>query len=308
MADALEMTELAARHIGVKKEDVLVASTGVIGRMLPMENIRKAIPKIKCTADGGHDLERAIMTTDTVPKEVAVKADGFTIGGMLKGAGMIHPDMATMLCFLTTDAAVDAGFLREALNKAVAVSFNMLSVDGDGSTNDTVVIMANGAAGGKIIKKGSDKAKVFQEALDKACIYLAREAASDGEGATKLIEARVIGAKNLDDARKAARTIISSSLVKTAIYGADPNWGRVLAAAGRSGAALEEAKTELYIGDNCVVKNGTPLDFDEKALVKYMKGKEVYLTLDLHLGKAEATAWGCDMTEEYIKTNAEYTT
>jgi glutamate N-acetyltransferase/amino-acid N-acetyltransferase len=308
LVDALEMTDLAAQHVGVKKEDVLVASTGVIGRMLPMDNIRKAIPKIKCTTDGGHDLERAIMTTDTVPKEVAIKADGFTIGGMLKGAGMIHPDMATLLCFLTTDAPVDVKFLREALNKSIAVSLNMLSVDGDGSTNDTVIIMANGTAGGEVIKKGSRNAGVFQQALDKVCVYLAREAARDGEGATKLIEAKVIGAKDLEGARKAARTIVSSSLVKTAIYGADPNWGRILAAAGRSGAALEENKTELYIGDNCVVKDGAPLDLDEKALVKYMKGKEIYLTLDLHLGKAEATAWGCDMTEEYIKTNAEYTT
>ncbi len=308
MADALEMTELAARHLGVKKEDVLVASTGVIGRMLPMENIRKAIPKIKCTIAGGHDLERAIMTTDRVPKEVAVKADGFTIGGMLKGAGMIHPDMATLLCFLTTDAAVDVGFLREALNKSVAVSLNMLSVDGDGSTNDTVIIMANGAAGGEVIKKNSNQAGVFQRALDKVCIYLAREAARDGEGATKLIEVKVKGAKDLKDAQMAARTIVSSSLVKTAVYGSDPNWGRILAAAGRSGAALEESKTELYIGDTCIVKNGSPLDFDEKSVVKYLKGKEVFITLDLHLGKAAATAWGCDMTEEYIKTNAEYTT
>lgn len=308
LADALEMTELAAQHIGVEKENVLVASTGVIGRMLPMDNVRRAIPQIKCIAEGGHDLERAIMTTDTVPKEVAVKADGFTIGGMLKGAGMIHPDMATLLCFLTTDAAVDVKFLREALNKSIAKSLNMLSVDGDGSTNDTVIIMANSTAGGEVIKKGSKNAVVFQKALDKVCVYLAREAARDGEGATKLIEVKVKGAKDLEDARKAARTIVSSSLVKTAVYGADPNWGRVLAAAGRSGAALEENKTELYIGDNRVVENGAPLKLDEKMLVKYMKGKEIYITLDLHLGQAEATAWGCDMTEEYIKTNAEYTT
>jgi glutamate N-acetyltransferase/amino-acid N-acetyltransferase len=307
-ADALEMTELAAEHLGIKKENMLVASTGVIGKMLPMENIRKAIPKVKCTVEGGHDLARAIMTTDTVPKEVAVKVDGFKIGGMLKGAGMIHPDMATMLCFLTTDAAVEAGFLRQALKKAVDISFNMLSIDGDNSTNDTVVIMANGEAGGKTIKKGSDKAKVFEQALIKVCAYLAREAARDGEGATKLLEVKVCGALSLKDAQKAARTIVSSSLVKTAVYGADPNWGRVLAAAGRSGAALEESKTELYIGDIRVVKDGTPTAFDTKSVVKYMKGKEVYINLNLHLGKAEATAWGCDMTEEYIKTNAEYTT
>jgi glutamate N-acetyltransferase / amino-acid N-acetyltransferase len=308
MADALEMAELAAKHIGVKKESVLVASTGVIGTMLPMERIRTAIPKIELTLEGGHDLARAIMTTDRVPKEVAVKADGFTIGGILKGAGMIHPDMATLLCFLTTDAAVETAFLRQALKKAVTVSFNMISVDGDNSTNDTVVIMANGAAGGKSITKGSRKAKIFQQTLNKVCIYLAREAARDGEGATKLIEAKVSGALNIKDAQRAARTIVSSSLVKTAVYGSDPNWGRVLAAAGRSGAALEESKTELYIGDTRVVKDGAPTAFDIKSVVKHMKDKEVNITLNLHIGKAEATAWGCDLTEEYIKTNAEYTT
>jgi glutamate N-acetyltransferase/amino-acid N-acetyltransferase len=308
MADALEMTTLTAKLLHIKAENVLVASTGVIGRNMPMPNIRAAIPKIKVVKDGGHNLASAIITTDRVTKEVAVKADGFTIGGALKGAGMIHPNMATMLCFITTDAAVETDFLREALKKAVAMSLNMISIDGDGSTNDTVVIMANGAAGGKTITKGSPKEGIFQQALNKVCIYLAKESARDGEGATKLIEVKVSGALNLKDARLAARTIVSSNLVKTAVYGADPNWGRVLAAAGRSGAALEETKTELYIGDCCVVKDGSPLDFNEKAVVKYLKGKTVYIGLNLHLGKAEAMAWGCDMTEEYIKTNAEYTT
>ncbi|MGD0779983.1 MAG: bifunctional glutamate N-acetyltransferase/amino-acid acetyltransferase ArgJ [Dehalococcoidales bacterium] len=307
-ADAVEMAELAAKHIGVKKENVLVASTGVIGTMLPMERIRTALPKVVLSPKGGHDLARAIMTTDRVPKEAAVKADGFTIGGMMKGAGMIHPDMATMLCFLTTDAAVDVDFLRRSLNKAVTVSFNMISVDGDNSTNDTVVIMANGAAGGKTIAQSGAKARVFQQALNKVCIYLAREAVRDGEGATKLIEVKVSGALNLRDARLAARTIVSSSLVKTAVCGSDPNWGRVLAAAGRSGAALEEAKTELFIGDTRMMKKGAAVDFDKKAMIKYLDGKEVYINLNLHLGKAEATAWGCDLTEEYVKINAEYTT
>ncbi|MHB8105260.1 MAG: bifunctional glutamate N-acetyltransferase/amino-acid acetyltransferase ArgJ [Dehalococcoidales bacterium] len=308
IADALEMTELAAKQVGVKKENVLAASTGLIGTMLPMERIRKAMPKIVLSVQGSHDLARAIMTTDRVPKEVALKAGDFIIGGTLKGSGMIHPDMATLLCFLTTDAAVEAGFLRQALNNAVAVSFNMLSVDGDGSTNDTVLLMANGTAGGKTITKGSDRAKTFQQTLDKVCIYLAREAARDGEGATKLIEVKVSGALSLKDAQMAARTIVSSPLVKTAVYGADPNWGRILAAAGRSGASLEENKTELYIGDTRIVKDGSPVDFDRKPVVKYLKGKEVYFNLNLHLGKMEATAWGCDMTEEYVKINAEYMT
>jgi len=308
MADAVEMTERAARHAGVKPGSVLAASTGVIGVMLPMERIRKAMPKIVLSAEGGHNLARAIMTTDRVPKEVAIKAGDFTIGGMLKGAGMIHPDMATLLCFLTTDADVDVDFLNQALKKAVAISFNMLSVDGDNSTNDTVLIMANGEAGREIIKKGSRKARAFQRALERVCIYLAREAARDGEGATKLIEVKVKGALSLRDARLAARTIVSSSLVKTAVHGSDPNWGRVLAAAGRSGAALEEAKTELYIGDTCVVRSGAPVAFNKKAVVKHLDGKEVYINLNLHVGRAEATAWGCDLSEEYVKINAEYTT
>jgi glutamate N-acetyltransferase/amino-acid N-acetyltransferase len=308
MVDALEMTELAAKNAGVKAESVLAASTGVIGMNLPMARIRTAIPKIKLTVVGGHDLARAIMTTDRVPKEVAVKADGFTIGGMLKGSGMIAPNMATLLCFLTTDASVDEDFLKKALRKAVDISLNMVSVDGDASTNDTVLLMANGAAGGERMISGSRKARVFQQALNEVCVYLARETARDGEGATKLIEVKVQGAASLKDARLAAKTIVSSSLVKTAVYGSDPNWGRVMAAVGRSGVALEESKTELDIGPTCVVKDGTPVAFDKKAVVKYLGGKEVVFTLDLHLGKGEATAWGCDLTEEYVKINAEYTT
>ena len=308
MADAVEMTELAALKAGVKPESVLVASTGVIGAMLPMERIRKAMPKIILSAGGGHDLARAIMTTDRVPKEVAIRADGFTIGGMLKGAGMIHPNMATLLCFLTTNASMETDFLNQTLRKAAAISFNMISVDGDNSTNDTVLFMANGTAGKDVIKKGSNKARLFQQALDRVCVYLAREAVRDGEGATKLVEVKVSGALSLKDARLAARTIVSSSLVKTAVHGSDPNWGRVLAAAGRSGAALEEDKTELYIGDICLVKSGTPVTFDKKAVVKHLDGKEVYINLNLHLGREEATAWGCDLSEEYVKINAEYTT
>jgi glutamate N-acetyltransferase/amino-acid N-acetyltransferase len=308
MADALEMTGLAARHVGVSPEDVLVASTGVIGVTLPMERIRAAMPNVVLSVEGGHGLARAIMTTDTVPKEVAVKADDYIIGGMIKGAGMIHPDLATMLCFLTTDAAIDVNFLGQALRKAVDISFNMVSIDGDNSTNDTVLVMANGMAGNKPIVQGSRKAEAFQQALNKACIYLAREAARDGEGATKLIEVSVSGAVSPGDARLAARTIVSSSLVKAAVHGSDPNWGRVLAAAGRSGAALKADKLELYIGDTRVVKDGAPVPFNKKEVVRHLDGKEVYIALNLNMGSAEATAWGCDLSEEYVKINAEYTT
>jgi glutamate N-acetyltransferase/amino-acid N-acetyltransferase len=308
MVDAAEMTELTARHTGVATEDVLVASTGVIGAKLPMGLIRAAIPEIKLSVKGGHDIARAIMTTDTVPKEVAVKAGDFTIGGMSKGVGMIHPDMATLLCFLTTDAAVDADFLKKALRKAVDISFNMVSIDGDSSTNDTVLIMANGLAGGKTINKSSKMAAVFQQALDRVCVHLAKATARDGEGATRLIEVTVCGAVSKRDARLAARTIVSSSLVKAAVHGCDPNWGRVLAAAGRSGAAMEPDKVELEIGGVLLVKDGAPVPFEKKEVVKHLGGKEVLIALNFHLGRAKATAWGCDLSAEYVRINAEYTT
>jgi glutamate N-acetyltransferase / amino-acid N-acetyltransferase len=308
MADAIETAALAARHTGVKPEETLAASTGVIGVTLPMERIRAAIPKIVVTRAGGHDLALAIMTTDTAPKEGAVEADGFTIGGILKGAGMIHPDLATMLCFLTTDARVEAAFLKRALRQAADISFNMMSVDNDNSTNDTALIMANGAAGGETIKLGGRRAEAFQQALNKLCVYLARECARDGEGATKLIEVKVSGAASLKDARLAARTIAGSMLVKAAVHGSDPNWGRALAAAGRSGAQVTPEKTELYIGETRVVKGGEPVPFDKEAAVRHLDGKEVAITLDLHIGRGVAIAWGCDLSEEYVKINAEYTT
>jgi glutamate N-acetyltransferase/amino-acid N-acetyltransferase len=308
MADAIEMTALTARLTGVSAEEVLAASTGVIGPLLPMERIREAIRQVKLTVEGGHDMERAIMTTDTVPKEVAVKAGGFTIGGMSKGVGMLHPNMATLLCFLTTDAKVEVGFLKQALRRAMDISFNMISVDGDTSTNDTSIIMANGMAGGKLITKDSKTAGVFQEALDKVCIYLARENARDGEGATRLIEVTVSGAITLADARLAARTIVSSPLVKTAVHGCDPNWGRVMMAAGRSGAMIEPDKVELEIGGVPLVKDGMPVPFKEKEVAGHLGSKEVSIALNLHLGRAKATAWGCDLSAEYVKINAEYTT
>jgi glutamate N-acetyltransferase/amino-acid N-acetyltransferase len=248
------------------------------------------------------------MTTDTVPKEVAVKADGFTIGGMAKGSGMIHPNLATMLCLLTTDASVDAGYLQAALKEAVDTSFNMLSIDGDDSTNDMVLIMANGKSRGEPVVTGSKQAEIFQEALNKACIYLVKELARDGEGATRLIEVNVSGAASLEDARIAARTIVGSSLVKAAVHGSDPNWGRVIAAAGRSGAALEEGKLYLEIGGVCLVKDGAPANYDKAKVVKHLDGDEVRIDLKLNTGNAAATAWGCDLSEEYVTINSEYTT
>jgi glutamate N-acetyltransferase/amino-acid N-acetyltransferase len=308
LADAMAMAEIAARHIGASPDDVLVASTGVIGQRLPMERIRVGLGRVVLSADGGHELARAIMTTDTVPKEVAVRAGDFIIGGAAKGSGMIHPNLATMLCFLTTDASVDKAFLRLALQEAVAISFNMVSIDGDTSTNDMVLIMANGLAGCEPVAEGSRQAEIFQQALSQACVYLARAMARDGEGATRLIEVNVSGAVSVADARLAARTIVSSPLVKAAVHGSDPNWGRVLAAAGRSGVELVETKLDLYIGNVCLVKAGCPLPFHREEVVSLLNSSEVAIALDLNLGSGAATAWGCDLSEEYVTINSQYTT
>jgi glutamate N-acetyltransferase/amino-acid N-acetyltransferase len=310
MADAEEMAELAARHIGVPAEDVLVASTGIIGEFLPMERIRSAMPRIVLSADGGHELARAIITTDTVPKEVAVRVDesDFVIGGMAKGSGMIHPNMATLLCFLTTDAGVDADFLRLVLQEAVDISFNMVSIDKDTSTNDMVLTMANGLSGNDTIIQGSWQAGAFQQALNQVCINLAKAIARDGEGATKLIEVNVRGAVSITDARLAARTIVSSPLVKAAVHGSDPNWGRVVMAVGYSGAELAADRLDLDIGGIYLVKNGCPLSFDKKEVIKLLDDSDVTINLHLNLGSAEATAWGCDLSEEYVTINSEYTT
>jgi glutamate N-acetyltransferase/amino-acid N-acetyltransferase len=308
MADAIAMAELAARHIIADPAETLVSSTGVIGAYLPMESITAGIEKIELSANGGHDLAQAIMTTDTVPKEVAVKAGDFIIGGMAKGSGMIHPDMATMLCFLTTDADVDASFLDNALREAVDTSFNMLSVDGDNSTNDTVLIMANGRAGGERITGESPRTVLFCRALSEVCIYLTREIARDGEGATKLIEVKVSGAVDTTEARRAARTIITSALVKAAVHGSDPNWGRVVAAVGRSGVELDIGKMEMGICGIGMFRGGAPVPYDSEKVIRLLSEPEVTITVDLHIGDGKATAWGCDLSEEYVTINSDYTT
>ena len=304
--DAAKMAKLTAEGIGLSPEEVLVASTGVIGVPLPMKQITPAIEQVILSRDGGHELARAMMTTDTFAKETAVKVraggNEFTIGGVAKGSGMIHPNLATLLCFLTTDAAVELDFAREALKKAVDVSFNMVSIDGDTSPNDMVLLLANGRAG------GSAPPEAFEQGLEKVCVYLAKCIASDGEGATKLIEVTVSGARSLAEAKLAARTIVSSSLVKAAVHGADPNWGRIMAALGRSGVGVEEAKTDLYIGKIPVVKAGAPLPFNKRGVIKLLEGKEVAIRLNLNLGSSSATAWGCDLSEEYVTINSRYMT
>ena len=312
LADAAEMASLAARKIGVSPEEVLVASTGVIGQSLPMKLIQAGIKQVVLSNNGGHELARAMMTTDTVPKEAAVTVnigDGeFIIGGVAKGSGMIHPNLATMLCWLTTDAAVDIDFLKLALRKAVDTSFNMISIDGDTSPSDMVLVMANGLAGNKPIPRDSKQADAFQQALDLVCLYLAKSIARDGEGATRLIEVSVSRAPSIADARLAARTIVSSPLVKAAVYGSDPNWGRIIAAVGRSGVEVVESKIDLHIGNVCLVKAGCPLPFNRGEVVNILRGSEVLISLNLNLGDATATAWGCDLSEEYVTINSQYTT
>jgi glutamate N-acetyltransferase/amino-acid N-acetyltransferase len=309
MADAVEMATLVSEKLELSTDDVLVASTGIIGVPLPMERVRSGIRQISLTKEGGHEMARAIMTTDTSAKEIALsvesKTGGFIIGGVAKGSGMIHPDMATMLCFVTTDANVEPRFLQSALQKAVNVSFNMITVDSDTSPSDTVVVLANGLAGNE--KINSRNGELFQKALDEVCIYLAKFVARDGEGATKLIEITVEGALSETQARLAARLIAGSSLFKAAMHGNDPNWGRVMAALGRCGAKIDERKLEGYLNDVCVMKQGCILPFDRKEVSTGLAGEEISVRLNLNLGRGRAVAWGCDLSEEYVTINSTYT-
>jgi glutamate N-acetyltransferase/amino-acid N-acetyltransferase len=311
-SDALEMATLTARKLGISPDEVLVASTGVIGMPLPMERVRAGIEKIALSSQGGHELAKAIMTTDTFPKEIAMTVrigdSEVTIGGVAKGAGMIHPNMATLLCFLATDAAIDSDFLQLALQKAANTSFNMITVDSDTSPNDTVLLLANGLAGNKRIEAETTEAEAFQTALQEVCLYLAKCIVKDGEGATKLIEVTIEGALTSEDARFAARTIAGSPLVKAAVHGGDPNWGRIIAALGRSGAEIAEAKIDLYLDNLCLLKAGCPLKFDEEEARAVLSNGEVPIRVCLNLGRESATAWGCDLSEEYVTINSEYTT
>ena len=306
---AREMAGLTAKKTGIPIEQVLVASTGVIGTEIPMDRVKKGIAGIRLSSNGGHDLAGAIMTTDTKPKEIALKVKDKTgdyiIAGVAKGSGMIHPDMATLLSFLTTDAKVEAAFLSKALKRAVDCSFNMITVDGDTSTNDMVSIMANGAAGNKEIGQGNGK--TFQEALKQVCGFLARSLVSDAEGATKIIEVAVEGAKSNAEAKKIGRTIAGSALLKSAVHGNDPNWGRIVAALGRSGAYFEEGKLDVTLQDNTVMQGGRPVGFDKNRLSELMKSEKVTIKLRLNIGRGNAVAWGCDLSEEYVTINSDYT-
>jgi glutamate N-acetyltransferase / amino-acid N-acetyltransferase len=313
MEDAEEMTRLAAAHLGINPDEVGVASTGVTGVRLPMSKIRSALPTIVLTHAGGPSFARAIMTTDTRPKEHAVQVQGsggasYAIGACAKGSGMIHPNMATMLSYVTTDARVEAGLLEEVTREVADATFNMVTVDGDTSCSDTLLVFANGASGMPTIEGGSPEADRFREALLAVCTHIARELARDGEGATRLIEVEVAGASSLHEARLMAKTIALSSLVKTAVAGADPNWGRILVAAGRSGARIEESRVRLYLQGELLFDRGQALPLLESDMRSKLESDEVAIRLDLSLGGATATAWGCDLTTDYVHINADYTT
>jgi glutamate N-acetyltransferase/amino-acid N-acetyltransferase len=312
LRDARDMAAEAAAKLGIRQDDVIVASTGVIGWPLPMDRIRKGIRQVEVRTDGGIDLARAIMTTDTRPKHVAVEFEAsgrtYRAGGIAKGSGMIHPDMGTMFAFLTTDAPVEGACLKMLMRSVVDETFNMVSIDGDTSTSDTVVLLANGAAGGEPIRSDTPAADSFREAIYSVSRRLAREIAADGEGASKLIEVRISGARTLEEARKAARTITVSPLMKSAVYGSDFNWGRIMMAIGRSGAAIAMERAEVSIGDVVAYTRGAAASVDPAAARSALQGPEVTISANLGTGDASAVAWGCDLTEEYVKINAEYTT
>jgi glutamate N-acetyltransferase/amino-acid N-acetyltransferase len=311
LMNAYRMTELAAQYLGIENELVLCSSTGIIGRQLPMNKIETGVGQIVLGYDQGNAFSEAIMTTDTRPKRLALEftLDGKTVrlGGATKGAGMIYPNMATMLCYLTTDAAIEQPWMQAELRAAVADSFNMVSVDGDMSTNDTCLLLANGLAGNKPLNAHHPEAETFRQALRYMTQYLAREMARDGEGATKLMTVHVLGARDKEDAIKAARGITLSPLWQCALAGGDPNWGRIVAALGASGCELYQERFEIAIGDVQVVQQGMGTNYDQQRAKAVMAEKEVTITINLHIGDGEATAWGCDLTHGYIDENTLYT-
>ena len=306
------------RALLVPYDTVAVASTGVIGMQLPVDKLTAGVKTMAGKLDGGYeagtDASKAIMTTDTVNKEIAVsfKIGGkkVILGGMSKGSGMIHPNMCTMLGFLTTDLSIDKQLMQKALSEVVTDTFNMISVDGDTSTNDTLLLMANGLAGNETIKEENEDYNTFREALFEVCRTLAMKMAKDGEGASKLFTAHVVNAKTKEDARILARSVISSNLSKAAVFGCDANFGRFLCAMGYSGVDFNQEDVELFFesaaGRLQVFNYGIPLDFDEEEALKILKEDEVTIFIYMHEGSGEATAWGCDLTYDYVKINADY--
>lgn len=314
---AEQMSVLTAQALGIAPSDVVVASTGVIGQPLDIAPIAAGIPEL-VKALGPHSAEAAegIMTTDTKLKEIAVSftAGGkeCKIGGICKGSGMIHPNMATMLVFITTDCAISSAMLQKALSTDIANTFNMVSVDGDTSTNDMVTVLANGLAGNTEITEENEDFAAFMQALNSVTVHLCRCIAGDGEGATKLLECRVTGASTQDIAKTVAKSVICSSLTKAAMFGADANWGRVLCAIGYSGVPVDVTKIDVKfaskVGEILVCKNGAGVDFSEEAAKTILLEKEIDILIGLHDGDAAATAWGCDLTYDYVKINGDYRT
>ncbi|MBR6719841.1 MAG: bifunctional ornithine acetyltransferase/N-acetylglutamate synthase [Clostridia bacterium] len=320
-ADGIEVAEnmsaILAEELKINKDDIIVASTGVIGQKLDITPIKEGIPSLcanlKCD---GLDAAEGIMTTDTVKKEVAVSfcIGGVTckMGGIAKGSGMIHPNMATMLVFITTDAAISSEMLKKALSGDITETFNMLSIDGDTSTNDMVAVMANGMAGNKEITEDGEDFATFCKALNTLTVQLCRMIAGDGEGATKLLQCIVTGAKTKDAAKTAAKSVICSSLTKAAMFGADANWGRVLCALGYSGADIDVNKVDVHFsspkGKILVCKDGAGVDFSEEIAKEILLEKEIDILVDLNDGEADSVAWGCDLTYDYVKINGDYRT
>lgn len=318
MAYCAKTAAAAGAALNIAEDAVLVASTGVIGMQLPMEKIeagiRMLVPELNGTKDAGLKAAQAIMTTDTVPKHVSVEVEiggkTVTVGGMCKGSGMIHPDMCTMLCFITTDAAITKPLLQEALSEDIKDTYNMVSVDGDTSTNDTVLLLANGMAKNPVIDKKDAHYEAFKAALHEVNRTLSRKIAGDGEGATALFEVKIIGAATKAAAVTLAKSVVTSSLTKAAIFGHDANWGRILCAMGYSGADFDPERVDLFFesanGRIQIMKDGVAADYSEEEATKILSADAVTAIADVKMGIEEATAWGCDLTYDYVKINADY--
>lgn len=314
LKDAYQMRKSAADKFNLKEQHVAVASTGVIGEYMQMDKIEEGIKMLKPGNEALHseDFQTAILTTDLVMKKCCYSAviDGKTVtmGGSAKGSGMIHPNMATMLAFITTDANIDCGDLQFALKQVTDRTFNQITVDGDTSTNDMVLVMANGTSGINKLSPDHPDWDVFIQMLSQTSESLAKQIAKDGEGATKLIEVEVSGTKSDDDARMIAKQIVGSNLVKTAIYGADANWGRIIGAIGQSQPAIDPSSVDIAIGPIVMLKNSVPLAFSEEEAKEYLSNAAIQITVDLHQGAGKGKAWGCDLSYDYVKINASYRT
>lgn len=312
--DAHKMAQIAADELGVNADDVIVGSTGVIGVNLPMDKLEAGIKDAvaNLSADGSGNAGRAIITTDTHSKSVTCEFElsGKTVrmGAIAKGSGMIRPNMATMLCYITTDIAIDQTLLQKAVSGCVEKSFNMISVDGDMSTNDMVIVLANGEANNAKITEENADYQIFFDKLMMLCTELAKQIAADGEGASKFLTINVKGAKSFADAKTVGMAIANSPLVKTAFFGEDPNWGRVICAVGYSGADMVPEKTVVKFGGITIFANGTGATYDEKALAHVMKEKDIVIDIELNMGQEDATVWSCDLSYEYVKINGEYHT